>query len=326
MTWKTRTRAGLGRVTTTLVVGLAAGLAIGAGAAAQGQTVWGLTVGGDRLVSFDAGSVGTITGNVAINGLASGETIRNIDFRPRTGELFGVSTQNRMYVINPATGAATQRLVGTPTAFSINGTSGMDFNPVPDRIRIISSSVQNLRLNPDTGGLAADDGAAQAPNAALRFVAGDANFGATPSLISAAYTNSTFGTPGPTSTTMYAIHRAGGSTTLVRQGSMGGTPDSPNNGNLTTIGNLFGLFADDLMGFDIFAGFGGNQAFVSGNPLVGGSAFYALDLATGSNTFMGNVGGAAPVNIRDFSVIPAPGAAGALALGGVLAARRRRRG
>lgn len=308
----------------TQMVLAAATLMMVAGAASA-QTVYGLTSSGDRLVSFAASDVSTINTNVPISGLQAGETLRNIDFRPRTGELFALSSQNRMYVVNIATGAATQRLVGTPTAFTLNGTSGMDFNPVPDRIRVTTSSVQNLRLNPDTGGLAADDGVAQLPNPALRFVSGDANFGVTPNVISVAYTNSTFGTPAPTSTTMYAIHRAGQfQTSLVRQGSLGGTPDSPNNGNLTTIGSIVGIFTDDLYGFDIFSGFGGNQAFFSASVISGGTAFYTLDLSTGSNAFMGNVGGATPVNLRDFSVIPAPGAGALLALGGMLAARRRR--
>jgi hypothetical protein len=304
---------------------LAAVGAIALAGTAIGQTVFGLTTAGDRLVSFAPSDVSTLTSNVAISGLQSGETLRNIDFRPRTGELFALSSQNRMYVVNTSTGAATQRLVGTPTAFTLNGTSGMDFNPVPDRIRVTTSSVQNLRLNPDTGGLAADDGIAQLPNPALRFVAGDPNFGATPNVVSVAYTNSTFGTPAPTSTTMFAVHRQSQFVTnLVRQGSMGGTPDSPNNGNLTTIGAITGIFTDDLYGFDIFSGFGGNDAYFSGNVISGGTAFYSLDLATGSNTFLGNIGGASPVLIRDFSLIPAPGAGALLALGGVLAARRRR--
>ena len=304
---------------------LAAAGALAIASAAMGQTVFGLTTSGDRLVSFSPSDVSVLSSNVAITGLQSGETLRNIDFRPRTGELFALSSQNRMYVVNTSTGVATQRLVGTPTAFTLNGTSGMDFNPVPDRIRVTTSSVQNLRLNPDTGGLAADDGVAQLPNPALRFVSGDANFGVTPNVVSVAYTNSTFGTPAPTSTTMFAIHRQSQFvTSLVRQGSVGGTPDSPNNGNLTTIGSITGIFTDDLYGFDIFSGFGGNQAYFSANVISGGTAFYTLDLASGSNAFLGNIGGATPVLIRDFSVIPAPGAGAILAIGGMLAARRRR--
>lgn len=301
-----------------------------AGSAAHAQSVqtaYGLTVDGSRLVGFSPSNVSTLLSDVAISGLASGETIRNIDFRPRNGELIGLSSSNRMFSINPVTGAAQLRLVGTPTAFVINGTAGIDFNPVPDRIRVVTSAVQNLRLNPDTGGLAADDGAAVAPAPALRFVAGDSNVGATPNLISAAYTNSVFTNGGATGlpTTMFAVHRTSQFTNqLVRQGSMNGSPDSPNNGNLTTIGAIFGIFPDDLFGFDIFSENGGNQGYFSGNPISGGTAFYTLDLATGSNAFMGNIGGANPVRIRDFSVIPAPATAALLGLGALATVRRRR--
>lgn len=302
--------------------------ACGAAVHAQSvQTAYGLTVDGNRIVGFSPSNVSTLLSDVAITGLGSGETIRNIDFRPRNGELIGLSSSNRMFSINPVTGAAQLRLVGTPTAFSLNGTAGIDFNPVPDRIRVTTSAVQNLRLNPDTGGLAADDGAAVAPAPALRFVSGDSNFGATPNVVSVAYTNSVFTNGGPTGlpTTMFAVHRTSQSVNqLVRQGSVNGSPDSPNNGNLTTIGSIFGIFPDDLFGFDIFSENGGNQAYFSGNPISGGTAFYTLDLATGSNAFQGNIGGANPVRIRDFSVIPAPASAALLGLGALAAIRRRR--
>ncbi|MBY0311347.1 MAG: DUF4394 domain-containing protein [Phycisphaerales bacterium] len=308
----------------------AASVVAASGAAVQAQSVqtaYGLTVDGNRIVGFSPSNVSTLLSDVAITGLGSGETIRNIDFRPRNGELIGLSSSNRMFSINPVTGAAQLRLVGTPTPFTLNGTAGMDFNPVPDRIRITTSAVQNLRLNPDTGGLAADDGAAVAPAPALRFVAGDSNAGAVPNVVSVAYTNSVFtnGTPTGLPTTMFAVHRTSQFVNqLVRQGSVNGAPDSPNNGNLTTIGAIFGIFPDDLFGFDIFSENGGNQAYFSGNPISGGTAFYTVDLATGSNAFMGNIGGANPVRIRDFSVIPAPASAALLGLGALAATRRRR--
>lgn len=309
-----------------LIIGTALAIA-GAAHAQSVQTAYGLTVDGNRLVGFSPSNVSTLLSDVAITGLAAGETIRNIDFRPRNGELIGLSSSNRMFSINPVTGAAQLRLVGTPTPFAISGTAGMDFNPVPDRIRVVTSTVQNLRLNPDTGGLAVDDGASVAPNPALRFVAADPNFGATPNLVSAAYTNSVFTNGASTglTTTMFAVHRVSASVNiLVRQGSVGGAPDSPNNGNLTTIGQLAGNFQDDLYGFDIFSENGGNQAYFSGNPLAGGTAFYTLDLATGSNSFVGNIGGAAQVRIRDFSVIPAPASACLAGLGALAVVRRRR--
>ncbi len=309
--------------------------------AASAQTVVGLDRAGTRLVQFSPSNVSVLTTSVGVTGLGAGEALTNIDFRPRTGELFAISNQNRMFVVDPATGQATLRQASGATPFSINGIAGLDFNPVPDRIRVTTSGGQNLRLNPDTGALAADDGAAVAPQPALRFVAGDANAGITPNLISVAYTNSRFNQfPTGLNTTMFGVNirtdrvqvlpgvfQDQKSYQLVRQGSEGGAPDSPNNGNLTTIGGISGLFSDDFFGFDIFSGFGGNDAYLSGNPLVGGSAFYSLALSgpsAGSNAFLGNVGGSTPVNLRDFSVIPAPSAGALLTIAGLISARRRR--
>lgn len=291
---------------------------------AEAQTVFGLTRDGNRLVSFSSASVGTIQSNNAITGLDAGETITNIDFRPRTGELFGLSSSNRLFTLNTATGAATLRQMGGATPFSITGQAGLDFNPTPDRIRVTTGDDRSLRLNPDTGGLVADDSAA---NGSLRFVSGDANFGVNPNVISVAYTNSRFGAVAPSPTTLYGIHRGGGfAATLVRIGSLGSAPDSPNNGNITTVASTFGLFSDDFIGFDIYHD-GATQTdtgFYSGNPLVGGTAFYTIDLQTGSAAFMGNVGGASPLNLRDFSVVPSPGSMALVGIGGLAALRRRR--
>ncbi len=68
---------------------------------------------------------------------------------PGNGELFGLgtalpsaaSTVLILLLARPPRGAATKLL---------NGASfGFDFNPVPDRIRIVSDLEQNLRVNPD---------------------------------------------------------------------------------------------------------------------------------------------------------------------------------
>ena len=67
-----------------------------------------------------------------------------------------------------------------------------------DRIRITSDSEQNLRVNPDTGMVAAVDGM-------LAYAAGDINFGQNPNVVGSAYTNSR---PTATTTTLYDIDSA----------------------------------------------------------------------------------------------------------------------
>ena len=88
---------------------------------------------------------------VAITGLQSGEKILAIDFRPASGQLYGVSNQSRMYIINQNTGVAVA-VSATPFTPAISGTQvGFDFNPTVDRIRLVTNTGQNLRLHPETG-------------------------------------------------------------------------------------------------------------------------------------------------------------------------------
>jgi hypothetical protein len=198
------------------------GIAVDTGApATAGFSVLALTTG-NQLIRFNSNRANAPIGAaVTITGLQTGENILGIDFRPATGELFGLGSTSRLYIINPATGAATQ--VGAAGGFTLAGTSfGFDFNPVPDRIRIVSDTGQNLRANP-TDGTAIVDGALNP---------------GTPSVTAAGYTNSV---PGATTTTLYVIDT--GSDTLNIQ-------NPPNNGTLVPVGAL-GFDATGVNGFDI---------------------------------------------------------------------------
>ena len=149
----------------------------------------------NNLLNFSVSTPGTLLSNVAVTGLQSGESLVGIDFRPSTGQLYGVGSSNRVYVIDVASGQATS--VST-SAFSpgLSGTEfGVDFNPVPDLIRVVSDGDQNLRLSPGTGALAGTD-------TPLAYDASDVNKDANPNIVAAAYTNNFFGT---TTTTLYDI-------------------------------------------------------------------------------------------------------------------------
>ena len=250
-----------------------------------GPVVYALTTG-NNLVSFGASTPGTIANTVAITGLAQGETIVGIDFRPRNNQLYGVSSASRVYTINISTGAATA--VG-PAAFTpaLNGTAfGVDFNPVPDLIRLTSDAEQNLRLRPDTGAVAGMD-------MPLVYAMGDANASANPNLVGVGYTNNFDRT---TSTTLFGIDS--NLDILARQGSVGGAPDSPNNGRLNTIGAL-GVDTTDMVGFDIAAP--NDVAYASLTPMgATASSFYSINLNTGAATLVGNIGASAI--IRDIAV------------------------
>ncbi len=250
-------------------------------------SVWALTAS-QKLINFSNVSPGTITRTVTITGLAAGETLVGIDFRPRNGQLFAVSSTSRVYTINTTTCVATA--VGT-TAFTpaLSGTVfGVDFNPVPDRIRVVTDADQNLRLNPDTGGMAGVD-------TTLVYATGDANQAANPNVVGVAYTNNVAGT---TTTTLYGIDS--NLDILVRQGSPTGAPVSPNTGQLTTIGAL-GFNTSDQVGFDI-ADF--NDYALASLTATGAaqSQLYTINLTTGAATLVGAIGGGEVV--RGLAIAP----------------------
>lgn len=248
-------------------------------------TVFGLTPG-NNLVTFNALTPEIVSAPMPITGLIFGETVIAIDFRPATGQLFGFTGYNRVVTINPANGAATA--LSTPVNLVANE-YGFDFNPAVDRIRMVNDSDNNVRLNPDTGALAGTD-------TNLAYAPGDPNFGQNPSVAGSAYTNNFVGAA---TTTLYGIDSERDA--LVTQGSLNGTPTSPNTGQLFTIGSL-GFNASNVIGFDIAAGTGAPYAALQ--PLLGGfSSLYAINLLTGRATLIGQIGGVE--SYRDIAVAPA---------------------
>lgn len=232
---------------------------------ASGVELYALT-DNNRLLRFTAGAPGTITGDSAIAGLQANENLIGIDFRPATGQLFGLGSASRLYTIDPASGAATAVGSGPFTATLSGAEFGFDFNPVVDRIRVVSDQRQDLRLNPNTGGVAAVDGT-------LTFTSTDTNANQTPNVVAAAYTNNF---PGPASTVLYNIDS--NLDILVTQ-------NPPNAGALNTVGPL-GVDVSSVAGFDIV---GGNTAFAALS--VGGSTgLYTVNLGTGAATLIGPVG------------------------------------
>lgn len=276
------------------------GLALVATVSANAQTVYGVTTD-NFLVSFEGNNSTALTSKMNFTGLSQPhELILGLDFRPATGELYALGSSNRLYTINTTTGAATA--VGGPFASPLNGVEfGFDFNPTVDRIRLTSDNGQNLRLNPNTGAIAATD-------ANLAFAAGDPNFGSKPNVVGSAYTNNFAGAG---STTLYDIDS--NLNALLIQAP-------PNDGKLSFVGNL-GYNISSLVGFDIIGADTAYAAFTLEGDFR--SAFYTINLATGAATQLGAIGGTA-LQVRDIAVLPEP--ASLLALGlGLLAIRKRRR-
>lgn len=279
---------------------IAAISAVGAGASfASAATIYGVTMQ-NNLFSVDSASPTAVQTAVFISGLQSNEVITGIDFRPATGELYGVGSTARLYTINPTTGVATA--VGTGFTPTPNGTEfGFDFNPTIDRIRLVSDTDANYVLNPITG-------ATQLVATNLFYPAGDPNAGANPSIVGSAYTNSS---PIGTTTQLYGIDSV--LNTLVTQAN--------NTGVLGTVGPL-GIDVTNLVGFDIAGA--NNTAYLSANlGPADTSKLYTVNLATGASTLVGELGGG--LFVRDITVaIPEPTSLGLIGGLSVLTLRRRK--
>ncbi|MEO7265119.1 MAG: DUF4394 domain-containing protein [Ferruginibacter sp.] len=179
---------------------------------------------GNVLDKYNAKAPETVLNSASISGIQANEEILSIDFRPATGQMYGISNQSRLYVINAETGKA--RMIGTgPFTPTLTGEyADMDFNPTVDRIRVVTSSGQNLRLNPETGTVAAIDGNINGYDGAM--------------VTAVAYTNNV---AGAATTTLYDIDIA--SQQLFKQ-------IPPNNGTLVLVDSLY-LKVTGQGGFDI---------------------------------------------------------------------------
>ena len=251
-----------------------AGLFLGTAQQTDAEQIIALTTS-NQIITFDSATPGTTAAPIVITGLVAGDTIIGIDRRPVDGTLLGVSSGNRMYLINSTTGAATQ--IGADGAFTLNGTSfGFDFNPTVDRIRVTSNALQNLRLNPNNGALAATDTMLAFDNTTGDGDPIDPNAGATPSIVGSAYTNNF---PGASATTLYGLDS--GLDILVTQ-------NLPNNGTLNTVGAL-GVNFNDFVGFDV-SGLTGIAYAVLQPAGANFSSLYTINLDTGAATLIGQVG------------------------------------
>lgn len=266
-----------------------------------------LSADGTQLSRFLSTAVGSET-TVTIAGVTAGETLVGIDYRPQTGQLYALGVADAMdngtvYILDPQTGAAT--VVGTPglvmfvdaTGVSVDlpplsAGYGFDFNPTVDRIRVVTGTGLNFRLNPDTGDVV--DGnlnntmAPPAGNNTDGLINGlpAGSTGAT----AAAYTNSFGqGTGGPT--TQYVLDS--GSNTLFIQ-------NPPNAGTLTVPQQVMlggsPLDFSEASGFDIPPNV---KVTTSAMPAtgtgfaaltVGGTTrLYSIDLSTGRATNLGTI-------------------------------------
>jgi hypothetical protein len=214
-----------------------------------------------RLVFFERAS-GDINRSLSVSGLESGESIVGIDFRPADADLYAVSSRANLYIIDTESGDATLKAAlaadgadtSDPFADLEGEVFGVNFNPVADRLRVVSNSGQNLRINVDTGATTTDS---------------NLNPGA-PSVPAASYTNS-FAAACRTRLLVIDLDSDG----LFVQ-------DPPNSGTLTRLGNLTYPEGDAAWtAFEIVTDeAGSNRAFVA-IPSDDGARLYDIDLNDG---------------------------------------------
>jgi hypothetical protein len=186
-----------------------------------------------------------------------------IDVRPADHRVYGLTASSDLYRLDPLTGAG--ELVASLTVpFDGDARSGIDFNPLADRLRLVSWDGQNLRVHPTLGATAVDH--------PLVWKPGDPNAGRQPRITAAAYSRNV---PGAADTKLFVIDAE--RDVLALQ-------DPPNDGILTTVGPLgvdFGPFG----GFDILTDAEGHDRAWAAS----GTTLYGIDLATGAAHPLGTV-------------------------------------
>lgn len=229
------------------------GSTMAAAAAPMTGNVVALTAS-NKIITFHRDAPTAIVSAVALSGIPAGEWVLGMDYRPADGALYAVASGGGIYTINPSTGMATKKsqLTSSPDnktpLTSLTGSSfAVDFNPVADRLRVVSDTGQNLRINVDNG-VTISDGAINGVMGA-KVVAG-------------AYTNSYVGT---TATALYVIN--GADTSVYLQ-------NPPNNGTLTNRVPLAGM-PTSIQDFDIESRSTNAYAVMTVN---GKSGFYWVDM------------------------------------------------
>jgi hypothetical protein len=278
--------------------------------------VYLLTASG-QLVAVTSDAPATATATLSITGLSAGDTLLAIDLRAQNSSLYGLARSStggvQLYTISTVNGAATPvgtagALVdagGNAIAVPATATVDMDFNPAADRLRVVTDTGLNFRLNANTGAILDGDLGGAAGSIAGLNPDGTINGGST-TVAGTAYTNNQLNT---TVTTQYTLDPAGDQLFIQ-------TP--PNSGTQTGAKafKLNGAAVDvsAVAGFDIAKGV---NVSVSNTAVTGGEGFaaltvggaqglYRVNLADGSLTALGGFGGIGAVRSLAMNT-PTPG-------------------
>ena len=236
-----------------------------------GLTAYGL-VGANQLATFGTTNAAASYRAVSVTGLASGESLVDLDFRNTDNKLYAATSAGKIYVLDTTTGAATAdgATVGKTT-------QAIDFNPVANRLRVVGTANDNYRLTVNSAPVpSASPAGTVTTDGTFAYAAGDANFGKTPVLTAAAYTNSyndsaSGAVPTGTTTTLYTIDSA---TDTLNENTVG-----PAFNTLVTRAPLGVEVGTGLAGFDIAGASDAYLTAVSGNS----TTLYRVNLSATSN-------------------------------------------
>jgi trimeric autotransporter adhesin len=192
-----------------------------------------------------------------------GAPLLGIDTRSADGRLYGLTAQQQIVRIDPQTGA-TEVVSRLGSPFDGGAVAGFDFNPQVDRLRLVTRTGQNLRVNVDIGAVAIDT--------PLRFAPDDDHANRRPNVSGSGYSNAV---PRAARTITFAIDDS--LDLLVKQ-------EPPNDGLLRTVGSL-GIDCGPQNGFDIGTSAGQDRAFLACN-----GSLFDLDLRGGRARLIDQIG------------------------------------
>ena len=221
-----------------------------------------------RLICFNERTPNRATNIGSVSGLSGGDTLLvGIDYRVQDGMLYGVGNEGGIYQLNVMDAKA---MLVNRLSVPLSGTAfGVDFNPVADRLRIVSNTGQNLRHNINKDGVTVAD-------TALNYTVGVPAMG----IVGAAYTNNDLDPT--TNTTLYNLDST--LDQIVVQ-------SPPNNGSLVATGKLT-VDASAVVGFDMHSTLRNGvtvdlQSLAAIKMADGMTNLYSVNVLTGKATSRG---------------------------------------
>ncbi len=254
----------------------------------------------DELIGFFADAPGQLLSRAPVTGLLvdnaeSPPFAVSLDFRPASGELYLLTSDNRLYVVGLNNGNA--RFIGRPLAELGQGIvdiRAMDFSPEEDAIRILNAdTAESYRISPSNASLLAQDGG-------LHFAPGDPNSGQPVFPIGLGYS----GVPGSAQSTAYVLDEF--NDVVARLGTINDAGASARGGQLTTIGNWD--FSSAPVSMAVMSQTPTGYSITSSANSDEHSDLSEIDLATGLSTSRGRIGSeAGRFVIAALAVVPGSG-------------------